>query len=196
MDFTRELGTPLIQLANTWLLARNGVAPGAFPVAKPAAPTAPTGVIDPYSNPQALREYARAMNAQSAPGTPAAPPAGNANPSVPAAAASSDSSHQQTPPVSNELLPLLQNYGVLLLNALNGGMPGHHFGDHLTQLFGTATHAMIASQGEDALTRAMLSLPEFKMFGEARLKKFVFEFVNFEQLLEREDEEQPAPANG
>jgi hypothetical protein len=56
---------------------------------------------------------------------------------------------------------------------------------------------MIASQGEDALTQTMLGLPELALFGEARLRKFSFEFVHFEEILESDDEspdEQPAHA--
>src|SRR5262249_44942386 len=59
----------------------------------------------------------------------------------------------QTPPgpsaqetaVPNELMPLLQNYGGLVLNALNGQVPGFEFADNLVRLFGGATHASIAN---------------------------------------------------
>jgi len=48
---------------------------------------------------------------------------------------------------------------------------------------------MIAGQGEDTLTQAMLSIPELKLFGEARLKKFAYEFVHYEEILDAESNE-------
>jgi hypothetical protein len=64
--------------------------------------------------------------------------------------------------------------------------------DHLSALFGNATHAMIAARGEDNLTQTLLSMPEFAIFGEIRLRKFCYEFCNFEQVL---DQEQAAAAD-
>jgi hypothetical protein len=193
LSYVRELISPISQLANTWMLTRKGanVPPGAFPAAaKPAAPAA----FDPYANPEAMRQHARAMTPQPAPAAAAAPAPQNANPSVPAVAAL-DGANPQTAPMSDGLSPLLQNYGGLVLNALNGGMPGYDFADHLAQLFGIATHAAIASQGEDGLTQALLAVPEFAVFGEARLRKFAHEFIEFETILEREEQEQ-AVGNG
>ena len=47
---------------------------------------------------------------------------------------------------------------------------------------GTAPHAMISAQGEQALVTAALAIPELAMFGEPRLRTFAKEFINFEEF--------------
>jgi hypothetical protein len=94
----------------------------------------------------------------------------------------------------NDLLVLFQQYGALVLQALNGGMPGYDFADHITELTGNATHAMISAHGEDALVHTMLSIPEIALFGEQRLRSFTKEFINFEQYLEQASQENESPA--
>ena len=89
----------------------------------------------------------------------------------------------------NELMPLLQAYGGLVLNALNTQVPGFEFADNLVRLFGGATHASIANYGEQVLANSMLQIPELRLFGEGRVRKFAHEFVNFEQYLEEQDDE-------
>jgi hypothetical protein len=184
LDYTRELLSPLTQLAQTWMLSRTGrMPPGTVPNA--AAPAA-AGPFDPYANPQAMRDHARAMNQSRSQTPPTQPP-----PATPETAPPSNSANSQAGSAPDELLPLLQNYGTLLLNALNSGMPGYDFADHLSQLFGTATQAMIAARGEDSLTQTLLSIREFAVFGEVRLRRFVSEFIHFEEIL---TEEQAAAA--
>jgi len=79
-------------------------------------------------------------------------------------------------------------YGGLVINALNNGTRGCDFGEWLSRGFGTATHATIAGSGEDGLTQSMLSLPELAIFGEARLRKFSYEFIHYEEILDAEEE--------
>jgi len=177
LDYAKELLTPFAQLAQTWMLSRNGrVMPGGAPNA--AAPAPPTA-FDPYANPQAMRDHARSMN-QSQPTRP--PPA-------PGTAAPPNNANSQGASGSDDLLPLLQNYGALLLNALNSGMPGCDFAEHLSQLFGNAAHGVIAALGEDSLAQTLLSIPEFAVFGEVRLRRFAHEFINFEEILAEEQAE-------
>ena len=107
-------------------------------------------------------------------------------PATPETAPPSNSANSQAGSAPDELLPLLQNYGTLLLNALNSGMPGYDFADHLSQLFGTATQAMIAARGEDSLTQTLLSIREFAVFGEVRLRRFAYEFIHFDEILAEE----------
>ena len=57
----------------------------------------------------------------------------------------------------------------------------------------TGTHATIAHHGENVLTACMMSFPEMSMFGEARLRKFAFEFVHYEEILANEEEEEEEP---
>jgi hypothetical protein len=90
---------------------------------------------------------------------------------------------------SNDLFVLFQQYGGLVLQALNGGVPGYDFADHISALTGNATHAMISAHGEDALVHTMLQLPEIALFGEQRVRTFTKEFINYEQYLEQASEE-------
>jgi hypothetical protein len=117
-----------------------------------------------------MREYAQGVRDSSPPPSGAAAPP-NGQPSQP-----------------NELTQLLAAYGGLVVNALNTGTTGADFGEWLASGFGNAMHAMIAGQGEDALTQAMLGIPELALFGEARLRKFAFEFCHFEEIFEKEED--------
>jgi hypothetical protein len=89
----------------------------------------------------------------------------------------------------NDLLTTFQMYGGLVVQALNGGVPGYDFADHITALTGNVTHAMISAHGEDALVHTMLSIPEIALFGESRLRTFTKEFINYEAYLEQMSEE-------
>jgi hypothetical protein len=91
-------------------------------------------------------------------------------------------------------MQLLSMYGGLAINALNNGTRGCDFAEWLITGFGTGTHAVIAAPGEEGLTQAMLSLPELAIFGEARLKKFSYEFVHFEEILGAEEDEEEGVA--
>jgi hypothetical protein len=48
---------------------------------------------------------------------------------------------------------------------------------------------MIAGQGEDVLTQNMMAVPELAIFGEAKLRKFAYEFVHYEEILDAESNE-------
>jgi hypothetical protein len=87
-------------------------------------------------------------------------------------------------------------YAGLILGQLNMGAPGHVFADHVTALVGNGMHAQICAQGEPALLQALLAAPEISMFGESRLKKWVHEFVCFEEFLDAEEEDEQAAAGG
>jgi hypothetical protein len=75
------------------------------------------------------------------------------------------------------------------VNALNGNIGGHHFARNVAELVGVGTHAMIANHGESVLAANMMAVPELAMFGEARLRKFAYEFVHYEEILANEEEE-------
>jgi hypothetical protein len=174
LDYAQQLGVPLLNLIGNMMSLRNGrpmppvMQPGAPGAAAPAAPMAAApGAFDPYANPAAMRAYSQAT---------AAPPA-----VLPAAAA----------PVS-EVAQVLQAYGGLVIQHLNSGTPGWQFGDWVSALMGNATHAQIAAHGEEALVQAMMSFPETAMYGEPRIRRFVQEFINYEQFLPAEDEEETA----
>ena len=193
LDYGKDLVLPLAQVVQNFMAMRNGAmmpalaAPGMVPGAAPAAPA-----FDPYRSPELARQFARTMNAQTAAPQPAAP-TGTA-PNIPPSA----SPNSSAPPPPDELGALVQMYGGLILGQLNMGSPGYVFADHITALIGNGMHAQICAQGEPALVQALLAAPEIAMFGEARLKKWVHEFVNFEEFLDEEnaDEEEGAATAG
>lgn len=168
LDYAKEIGLPVAQvIGNILSLRMNGrpmpTAPGAAPggTAPPAAP------FDPYQNPAATRALANSL-AQPAPIT-----------------APTTNAPQTAPP--NELANLITQYGGLIVNQLNAGTPGWQFADYITGLLGVGTHAQIVAAGEPALLETLLSFPEIAMFGEPRLRKFVNEFVHFQEYLDQED---------
>lgn len=175
LDYVRELATPLIQTIGNFMSLRMNGRPmppvsgaGATAGAAPPSPTA----FDPYANPAAMRALAHSMGSQPA---PAAAP----NPAGPAGG-----------PAPNELASLIQAYGGLIIQNLNNGTPGHHFADSVVGLLGLGTHAQIVAQGEPALVQVLLATPETAIFGEPRLRKFVHEFVHFQELLDQEDSQE------
>jgi hypothetical protein len=189
LELARKLGNPLLQTLNNFLILRSQAkgamqsTPGMF-----TAAAAPASAIDPYRDQEALRQHARNVSAQAA-GTQPAPPAGQA--AAPSPNAAQSNAPDGLPP-QNEILGLLASHGNLVLSALNAGIPGCDFADNLTQLFGAATHVMIANYGEDVLAQVMLSIPELRMFGESRLRRFAYEFCHFEEILESESDEEDA----
>lgn len=159
LDYAKELGLPLVQgITNIFALRRGQQL---TPITgNPGAPAA----FDPYANPQAMRQHASTINAQQPPPMP-----------------------MSTATASTPLLQLFQQYGGLLINALNGHTAGFEFADYVAGLFGDSTHAMIANYGEETLLQTMMSIPEIAVFGEPRLKTFVNEFIHFEQFLQPEE---------
>jgi hypothetical protein len=188
LDYARELGPPILHLiGNAMALRAGGVAP-AMAAGAPVAAAAPSA-FDPYQNQAAMREHARRMNAAAPAETqPGAQPASGAAPP------------QQGPPnPSSELATLFAQYGGLVVSAMNNGLGGADFADHLSQLFGTGLVANVSNFGEDALAQMMLSIPEIQVFGELRIRRFTREFLNFEEILDTAegDEEEPSvPLSG
>ena len=193
-DIARDIGLPFIQtfgatITNIMAL-RRGQAPPVSPTG-PGAPVVPTS-FDPYANPGAAAAYASALNAPRPPAPasssqPQPPPAGGAQPAAPATPGAA-------PPATATAGPafeIFQQYGSLVLNALNNGTPGYAFADYVVGLLGTATHAMIANHTENVLVSTMLAIPEFQIFGEARLRTFVNEFIHYEEFSDEPDEVQP-----
>jgi hypothetical protein len=193
LDYLREL-SPLAQyFANVFGLRMSGMTPPSAPGAAPGTAAAAPAAFDPYQRPDLLRQHAQMVNgfaaaqaaAAAAPGampsTAAPPPGAQAN-GMPAGAAP-----------SNDLLATFQMYGGLVVQALNGGVPGYDFADHIVALTGNATHAVISAHGEDALVDTMKQIPEIGLFGEPRLRTFVREFLNYEQYLEQAEEEEDEP---
>lgn len=190
-DIARDVALPAINsigsiFTNIMALRRGGTGPAA-PGATPAPSAVPVS-FDPYRDRDAAAAYAASIRNQAPPPTAAAP--------APAAAPPPPTTQTAPPPAGSpnaQVLEIFQNYGQLVLNAINNATPGWIFADNLVGLLGTATHAMIAQHGEPALVAAMKSIPEFAVFGDARLTTFVHEFINFEDYgdyAETDDEEE------
>lgn len=159
LDYARELAVPALQTLNNFMALKNGKPP--TPLTTPGS--AGTGAaFDPYRDQAALRAHAATLNHQP-PGAP-----GGAAPPV----------------IGNELMPVIQQYGSLVVNALNNGTPGYDFADYLCGLLGTGAHAMLSAQGEQTLVSTAMMVPELAMFGELRLKTFCHEFINYEKFLQ------------
>jgi len=176
LDYAQQLGVPLLNLIGNMMSLRNGRPMP--PVAQPPAPGAPapaagTAAFDPYANPAAMRALSQTTAATQTP-IQAMPPDAAAP--------------------MNQVAQVLQAYGGLVVQHLNSGTPGWQFGDWVAALMGNATHAQIAAHGEDALVQAMMSFPETAMYGEPRIRRFVQEFMNYEQFLPAEDDEETAAA--
>ena len=188
-DIAKDIGLPAIQSFGTILTNVMALRRGQMPApAGPGAPPIPAS-FDPYQNPLAAAAYASSLKAQTPPPpAPTPPPPPAAQPPAPPAAAAAA-------PPNTQPMEIFTQYGNLVLNALNNGTPGYAFADYVTGLLGNATHAMIANQGEEALVAAMLSIPEFAMFGEQRLRTFVYEFIHFEEFStdEPDDDDENEP---
>jgi hypothetical protein len=180
LDYAKEIGVPLLQtIGNLVSLRMNGRAMPNAPTAPApgaAAPAPPAAAFDPYANPAAMRAFANSM------ATTQPAPAGISTAAI--------TPEIVAPPAGAELAALIQNYGGLLVTHLNMGTPGWQFADMITGLMGNSMHAQVIAQGESALLQALLSVPETAMFGELRLRKFVNEFVHFQEYLDQDEEEE------
>jgi hypothetical protein len=175
LQYIRELMPLALPIAGALGLRIPGLGAPATPGA-PAVPPMPA-FFDPYADHAALKTYAQSLNGHAAAQAAAAPG------SAPSTAAPPTAAGGAAPP--NDLLTLFQQYGMLLVNALNSGTSGADFADALCCLTGTATHAMIAAHGEDAIVSTMLTVPALAIFGEPRLRSFAREFLDFETILEQ-----------
>jgi hypothetical protein len=190
LDYVKELAPSLLQIVQNAMALRMQPRGAAQPA--PGTPPPPVPVaFDPYANPQAAAAHARAMNAQAA--SAPSPQAGAQTSGAPTNGPQPTAAPPEGLAGASEILPLLTQFGGLIVNALNGGVPGHHFARNVAELVGVGTHAMIANHGEAALTANMMAVPDLGMFGEARLRKFAFEFVHYEELLEAEGDEEDEP---
>jgi hypothetical protein len=176
LDIAKEVITPGLGVLNNYLMSRRGpVPPGAGVPGQPATP----GAFDPYSNPEAMRAYAASLRQ--------APPAGASPGGMPSGSFPGTTG-------APGLLGLAQQYGILVVNALNAGTPGYDFADYMCGLLGTGTHAAIASQGEEAILQTLLSIPDIALFGQEKLKTFTHEFVDYEKFLKEAAEAETANA--
>jgi hypothetical protein len=193
LDYVREL-TPIAQyLGSIFGLRTAGMSAAPAPGGVPGtAATAPRPAFNPYERPDLLRQYVQSLNGSTAGQTAAATaPGPGPSTATPPPMAPPPNGSSGAPP--NDLLTTFQMYGGLVVQALNSGMPGYDFADHITELTGNATHAMISAYGADALVHTMLSIPEIALFGEPRLRTFTGEFINYEAYLQQVSEEDELP---
>jgi hypothetical protein len=138
LDYVRQL-VPLAPYLTTMFGLKTpgmGVAPAPGAAPGLAAATAQPAAFDPYQHPDVMRQYAQSVNGAATQAAAAAAPGPALAPAIgmpPSAAPSSD------------LAAIFQMYGGLVVSALNGGVPGYDFADHVVALTGNATHAVISA---------------------------------------------------
>lgn len=166
LEYARELGVPILGTFNNWLAARSGIP--AVPIhnpAPPAAPGKPQAPFDPYRDTNAMRQHTASLQQT--------PPPANGDIRPPAG------------PVG-ELGMLLQQYGPLVVNALNNGTPGYDIADYVVGLFGAGIHAMLCAQGEINLLETAMQIPEIALFGKPKVQLFIHEFCNYQEFLDKQ----------
>lgn len=190
LDAGREIGLPVIQhvgnIIQQSMAMKNGQAnPGASVQGAPAA-------FDPYRNPQATQAYANQLRAQQTPPqSPPQTPLPTGGPSTPTTPPSPPQQQLNSQP---DLAQMFQLYGGLALKALNDNTPGDVFADNIIALMGVQTHAYVANFGEETMVNVMKGIQEFQVFGENRIKRFVYEFIHYEELGNEEDDDNEGEA--
>ena len=192
LEIARDVVLPGLQTLGATITNIMSLKNGGAPVAGgPGGPghTGPPQAFDPYSNPAARAAYASTLNQQPqpqpapAPAPPPPAPGPSPQPGAPGQPADNDA--------QNQLIGLFQQYGNLIVGHLNSGTPGYDFAGMIVDLVGTATHAMIATQGEELLAVTMMKIPEMAIFGEQRLRQFIHEFIHYQEYFDQQqtDEE-------
>lgn len=102
------------------------------------------------------------------------------------------SSTQSSP--DHALINTVQQYGSFIMNALNAGKEGWEFGESVADMFGDIVVQTVAKHGTDNLIRGMKLVPEFwtvieNSYGEAHMKKWVNEFINYKKIIAGMDAE-------
>jgi hypothetical protein len=188
LDAARDVALPVVQTVGNIIMQSMALRQGQPVPGTSATPPAATA-WDPYRNQAQTAAYAATLRNKkpqpATPPTPQPPPAAPPPQPTPSAAPPQQPAGQP----DNQILSIFQQYGALVLNALNQGVSGDAFADYVSGLLGTSTHAMIANHGEDALVSTMLSIPEFQLFGETKVRRFVWEFIHYEELGDEPDDE-------
>lgn len=190
LDYAKEIGVPLVQAITQIYSMAKGVSGVAQPTGnnavtpKSATPTGKqitTGDIARARAAEAAREKPAQYN-----GTPA-PPTQVAEPQV-------EIVEPELDPTSQEIQGLLMQTGGIITAFMNNGQDGVDLAQSVVGMYGVATHAMIAKHGEERLFQeAKACAPlwdKLSIFGDEKVKAFLHEFVNYEQLLVDEDDEE------
>lgn len=98
----------------------------------------------------------------------------------------------------------LLNFGNMIVNSLKNGQTGIDVGEYikgLAPMLGEDVYEVIKAQGKDKLLLAMKSIPAFwqqtgELYGEKRMEQFVEEFMEFEEILQREEDEDESTGKG
>ena len=87
----------------------------------------------------------------------------------------------------------IKQYGGMILGALNAGKPGWQFAEDIANLFGHATVATVSKYGVDKLISGAKGVPEFwtpvnSTFGEAYMRQWLDDFINYQEFDDEEEE--------
>lgn len=98
-------------------------------------------------------------------------------------------------PTIAEVQAILMQFGNLIQKKINDKIPGYAYAESLVGMFGADRHQILAKYGVDGIIAGMKSVPEFwqplvSVWGEEYLVNWVGEFINYEAVIARlEDEE-------
>lgn len=98
----------------------------------------------------------------------------------------------------------IQAYGMVIINAIKAKQTGVDVGQSIsdmTSMLGEDVYTILKNQGKDKILSTMKAIPEFwnqtgGVYGEAHMVQFVEEFINFEEILDKEDGEEGGNDNG
>lgn len=96
-----------------------------------------------------------------------------------------------TPGVSQSdqaIILTVQQYGGMILQALNAGKEGWEYAEQVADMFGDIVVQTVAKHGTDNLIRGMKLVPEFwtvieNSYGEPHMKKWCDEFINYKKIV-------------
>lgn len=88
------------------------------------------------------------------------------------------------------VIQAVQQYGAMILQALNASKEGWEFAEDVSRLFGDMVIQSVARHGTDSLIRGMKQVPEFwtvidASYGEAHMRKWCDEFINYKAIVKQ-----------
>jgi len=91
-------------------------------------------------------------------------------------------------PSDQAIINTINQYGDMILQALNAGKEGWEFADNIAGVFGDIVVQTVAKHGTDNLIRGMKLVPQFwgiieNSYGEAHMRKWCDEFINYKKIV-------------
>ena len=185
LEAAKEIGLPVLQN----IMQLYAISKGAPPQAGPTPPpTNPGSKVQPINGKQITTgDLARQAAREAATQKPAMMQPEVVQPEV--------INPTEPDPVSQQLQMLLQSAGGMIVEFMKQGRDGVDLAENVVSLYNKMVHAQISSHGEERLFNEIKAFPELwnqlSIYGEEKVKLFVHEFVNFEDLLANDPNYQP-----